>query len=146
MKIVRTLDIAVLDFYDYLEKQLITEIYENTHRRISANEIKKGLRYRKRNIKAKADVLIIIEDYQRGKVYQVTTKTPLETITVSYQTASIGPKQVRVTLLENILSYEPQKHTKLLCWWSQAIMLGQMSKTVLELEEKIKKWKDITML
>ena len=44
MKIIRTIKITNEQFYDYLEQQLIEDIKNSQHKKISASDIQKGLK------------------------------------------------------------------------------------------------------
>ena len=48
MKIIRTIKITNEQFYDYLEQQLIEDIKNSQHKKISASDIQKGLKYKRR--------------------------------------------------------------------------------------------------
>ncbi|MGX9766455.1 DUF3284 domain-containing protein [Lactiplantibacillus argentoratensis] len=136
MKIIRTLAVTNTEFYNWLEQQLLTEIQTATGQVLTATSIKKGLTYRKTAAKTAAQIKIMIDDYQRGIKYQMTAVSPLDTVTVTYLTTDEGA-QTTVTFLEDVDSYRPQQHHWLLRTFSQAMLLGRMSDTLLQLEQQI---------
>lgn len=134
MQIIRTLNVTSTEFYNWLEKQLLTEIQTATGQVLTATSIKKGLAYTKSTTKSAAQLKIMIDDYQRGIKYQMTAISPLDTVT--YLTTAKGA-QTTVTFLEEIDSYQPQQHHWLLRTFSQTLLLGRMSDNLLQLEQQI---------
>ncbi|WP_412989554.1 DUF3284 domain-containing protein [Pediococcus siamensis] len=137
MKLIRTIDVSSEEFYDYLESQLLKDIKVSTGHLLTPKNIKGGLIYKKRPKKTQGVLTIKIDDYQRGYKYQVTSKSPLEQVTVIYTTESISERQTKVTLIENISSYNPNKHHLFIRWFSEASFLGRMSDTVFGIEKGI---------
>ncbi|AVW10088.1 DUF3284 domain-containing protein [Lactiplantibacillus paraplantarum] len=136
MQIIRTLNVTSTEFYNWLEKQLLAEIQTATGQVLAATSIKKGLTYTKSTTKSAAQLKIMIDDYQRGIKYQMTAISPLDTVTVTYLTTAKGA-QTTVTFLEEIDSYQPQRHHWLLRTFSQTLLLGRMSDNLLQLEQQI---------
>ena len=83
MKLIRTWDISSDAFYDYLETKIAEEILQNTGRTVKAQDFS-GFRYRRKGADGGADTVIVIDDYQRGKIYQVTARSLQETMTNTF--------------------------------------------------------------
>lgn len=138
MKIIRTLDVSINEFYDYLEHKLLADIASATGQHLTREEIKKGLHYAKRPTKGKSEMHLNVDDYQRGRKYQVTSKTPFDTVTVTYLTEGQGEK-TEVTLLEDVASYDPNKTNRFIRLFSQTMILGRMADTLMSIEDEIRK-------
>lgn len=138
MKIIRTLDVTESAFYNHLERELLQDVEASTGKRLEASSIQPGFRYVKRQKKGKGQTQITVDDYQRGKCYQITSKSPVDTVTVTYLTEGKGEK-TEVSLVEDIASYTPEKQNRFVRWFSQAMLLGRMSDTVMAMEDAILK-------
>ncbi|MCI1891604.1 MAG: DUF3284 domain-containing protein [Schleiferilactobacillus harbinensis] len=136
MKIIRTLDVTSTEFFDYLEDRVLNDVLENTGNRLNHSSVKGGLTYTKHYQKAKTDVVFKIDQYIRGEKYQLTSRSVADTVTVTYLTEPEEEK-TKVTLIEDIDSYQPDQHNRILGWFSQALMLGRMSSTLLDMETDI---------
>ena len=107
MKLIRTWDISSDAFYDYLEAKIAEEILQNTGRTVKAQDFS-GFRYRRKGADGGADTVIVIDDYQRGKIYQVTARSLQETMTNTFCTKEKDGR-LEVTMTAAISAYDQKK-------------------------------------
>lgn len=136
MKLTRTLNITQDEFYDCLETDIIHDLYEYQDTEISAADIRKGLKYQKKDKATQADVTLTILNYVRGSIYQASIKTLYDTVIVHYET-EMTEDGLKIIFQQHIKSYDTQKHHKLTKWFSDGIYLGRMSDTLFTIQKKI---------
>ena len=136
MKLTRILKITETDFYDFLENDLISNIYKFTNKEVSAIDIKKGLKYTKYNDNAHIKLDISILEYERGKIFRSMTKSLFDKITISFET-EVVKEGLKVIFNQNIESFENEKHNKFMRLFSEAVYYGRMSDTLYSIQKKI---------
>lgn len=138
MKLTRILKITEKEFYDSLENDLLSNIYQCTGKELSVNDIKKGLKYAKQDKDALTRTDICILDYKRGAVYKSEIKSIADTITLSFET-EVVKNGLKITFTQGIKSFDEKKHNKFMKMFSEAVYYGRMSDTLYGIEEKILK-------
>lgn len=138
MKLTRILKITEKEFYDFLENDLLSNIYQCTGEELSANDIKKGLKYAKQDKDALTRTDISILDYKRGAVYRSEVKSIADTITISFET-EVVKDGLKIVFNQCIKSFDEKKHNKLMKMFSEAVYYGRMTDTLYGIEEKISK-------
>ncbi|WP_183277904.1 DUF3284 domain-containing protein [Clostridium fungisolvens] len=136
MKLTRILKINEKDFYDFLEKDLLSNINQCMSKELSAKDIKKGLKYSKYDNDAHTRIDITILDYKRGEFYKSQIKSLLDTITISYETEVVD-EGLKVIFNQHIESFEKEKHNKLMRMFSEAVYYGRMTDTLYDIQKKI---------
>jgi hypothetical protein len=136
MKLTRILKITETDFYDFLENDLLSNIYQCMSKELSAEDIKKGLKYSKYDYDAQTRIDISILEYKRGEFYKSEIKSFLDTITISYETEVVDDG-LKVTFNQHIESFEKEKHNKLMRMFSEAVYYGRMTDTLYDIQKKI---------
>lgn len=136
MKLTRILKITEKDFYDYLEKDLISDIYQCTSMKIGVKDIKKGLKYSKYDNNAHTRIDICILDYKRGEFYKAKIKSIIDTITISYET-EVLEDGLKVVFNQNIEDFESKKHNKFMRLFSEAVYYGRMTDILYDIQNKI---------
>jgi len=139
MKLTRVLKITEKEFYDFLENDLLSNIYQCTGKELSVNDIKKGLKYAKQQDKdalTRTDISIL--DYERGAVYRSEIKSIADTITISFET-EVVKDGLKIVFTQCIKSFDEKKHNKFMKLFSEAVYYGRMTDTLYGMEEKILK-------
>lgn len=111
VKIIRTYDFSANDFFDYLEDSLTAEIKKarNNNKEV---KVAAGTRYALRGKDGTIGTRVVINKYERNKIYSATFTSLGETITADYVTQDTD-KGCEITLIENIETYNPKAHNKL---------------------------------
>jgi hypothetical protein len=135
MKIKRVLPIEENEFYDYLEAQLLTD---SSQSETSVSKIEKGMKYSKIEPKTKLQINVCVNDYQRGKVYEVTIDSIYERLTINYQTKPTN-KGLEIVFDQQIASHKEVKQNRWFRWFSEGVYLGRMSDTLFDIQKKIEK-------
>lgn len=138
MKLIRTLKIDSDDFYNFLEKQLIEEYKESTGKTITADNIVKGLRFKKVGDKQFGSADVLVTNYKRGTNYAVTIRSASDTIQISY-TTSKDPKGLTIEFEQIIQSFENKKQNRFFRMFSEGVYLGRMSDTLYDIQKAIDK-------
>ncbi|QAA35349.1 DUF3284 domain-containing protein [Clostridium manihotivorum] len=136
MKLTRILKINEKEFYDFLENDLLSNIYQSSGKELSVEDIKKGLRYSKYDNNAHTRIDITILEYKRGEFYKAQIKSLMDTITISYETEVVD-EGLRIIFNQNIESFEKEKHNKIMRMFSEAVYYGRMTDTLYDIEKKI---------
>lgn len=136
MKLTRILKITEKEFYDFLENDLISNIYKFTNQKVSRIDIKKGLKYTKYDDNAHIKLDILILEYKRGEIFKSSTKSMFDKITISFQT-EIVDEGLKIIFNQNIESFEKEKHNKFMRLFSEAVYYGRMSDTLYDIQKKI---------
>jgi hypothetical protein len=136
MKLTRIFKINENDFYDFLEKDLLSNIYQCTNKELSIKDIKKGLKYTKYGDDAYTRIDVSILDYERGKFYKSKIKSMADTITISFQTKIVNDG-LEIIFNQHIESFENKKHNKLMRMFSEAVYYGRMTDTLYDIQKKI---------
>lgn len=137
MKVRRTLKVNEQEFYDYLEKEIVSEINQYSQKNICATDIKKGVKYTKNMDDKHSKIDISIENYVRGYIYKFKVKTLTDNILISYETKPTTDGHVEVTFLQNIDSFEENQKNKLFKSFSTAFYLGRMCDKLYDIQNKI---------
>ena len=132
------LKITEKEFYDFLENDLLSNIYQCTGKELSVNDIKKGLKYAKQGKDALTRTDISILDYKRGAVYKSEIKSIADTITISFET-EVVKDGLKIVFTQFIKSFDEKKHNKFMKIFSETIHYGRMSDTLYGIEKKILK-------
>ncbi|WP_234122544.1 DUF3284 domain-containing protein [Clostridium hydrogenum] len=138
MKLTRILKITEKEFYDLLENDLLSNIYQCTGKELSVNDIKKGLKYAKQDKDALTRTDISILDYERGAVYKSEIKSIADTITISFETEVVDTG-LKIVFNQCFESFKSEKHNKLMRLFSEAVYYGRMTDTLYDMEKKILK-------
>ena len=136
MKLTRILKITEKDFYDFLENDLISNIYKFTNKEVSKIDIKKGLKYTKYDNNAHIKLDISILEYERGKIFKSMTKSLFDTITISFETETVD-NGLKIIFNQDIESFKKEKHNKFMRLFSEAVYYGRMSDTLYDIQKKI---------
>ncbi|MCM8711887.1 DUF3284 domain-containing protein [Clostridium sp. SYSU_GA19001] len=136
MKLTRILKVTEKDFYDFLEKDLLSNIYQCTGKELSEKDIKKGLIYSKFDNDALTRIDVCILDYKRGSFFKSQIKSVIDTITISFETET-ADDGLKVIFNQHIQSFENQKHSKFMKLFSEAVYYGRMSNTLYDIQKKI---------
>ena len=136
MKLTRTLKVSEAEFYDYLECELLTTIYQCSAKELSANDIKKGLNYSKNEDNTNARIDVTILEYQRGSVYKANIKSLTDNIILSYET-KVENDGLTVVFHQYIDSFERKKHNRFMHFFSEGVYLGRMSDMIYGIQKKI---------
>jgi len=136
MKLTRVLNITEKEFYDFLERDLLDDIYKHTNKRLGVRDIKGGLKYRKYDEKSLTHIDISILDYKRGSLYKAEIKSIYDTIRISYETKEVDNK-LKIIFNQHIESFESKKHNKFIKFFSEGVYLGRMTDTLYDIQNKI---------
>lgn len=136
MKLTRILKITEKEFYDFLENDLLFNIFQCTNQKLSVNNIKKGLKYTKNNNDALTRIDISILDYKRDSFYKSEIKSMADTITISFETEVVDDG-LKVVFNQHFESFENAKHSKLMRLFSEAVYYGRMTDTLYDIQKKI---------
>lgn len=136
MKLTRILKITEKEFYDHLENDLLSNIGQCSDKKLSAKDIKKGLKYEKYAEDALTSIVTSILDYKRGSFYKSETKSIVDTITISLET-EIVDDGLKVIFNQYIESFEKKKHNKFMRLFSEAVYYGRMTDTLYDIQKKI---------
>jgi hypothetical protein len=136
MKLTRILKINEKDFYDFLENDLLSNIYQCSSKELSVEDIKKGLKYSKYDNDAHTRIDITILEYKRGEFYKSQIKSLMDTITIFYETEVVD-QGLKIIFNQNIESFEKEKHNKLMRMFSEAVYYGRMTDTLYDIQKKI---------
>ena len=101
-------DFKAEDFFDYLDKQLISAIKTARGNDLPV-KLASGTRY------TQGDIDTEITTYKRGEIYEAHFKNSHIDIVISYKTTNTD-KGVKITFSEEIKSYDPSKHGSLNNW------------------------------
>ena len=143
MKLTRILKITEKEFYDFLENDLLFNIFQCTNQKLSVNDVKKGLKYTKNNDDALARIDISILDYKRGSFYKSEVKSMADTITIFFET-EIVDTGLKVILNQYFESFESAKHSKFMRLFSEGVYYGRMTDTLYDIQKKIIKNREET--
>lgn len=136
MKLTRILKVSEKEFYDYLENDLLHNIYQCTDKKLSVKDIKKGLNYTKHENDALVRIDVSILDYKRGEFFKSKIKSMADTITISYETEVVS-EGLKVVFNQYLESFENSKQNKFMRLFSEAVYFGRMSDTLYDLQKKI---------
>jgi hypothetical protein len=136
MKLTRILKVTEKEFYDFLEKDLLSNIYQCTSQELSVKDIKKGLKYSKNDNNAHTRIDISILDYKRDTFYKSEIKSIVDTITISYETEVVA-EGLKVIFNQYIDSFENSKQNKFMRMFSEAVYYGRMTDTLYDIQNKI---------
>ena len=136
MKLTRILKITQKEFYDFLENDLLSNIYQCTNEKLSVKDIKKGLKYTKHDRDAFTRIFISILDYKRDEFYKSEIKSITDTITISFQTEVVDDG-LKVIFNQYIEGFENKKHNKLMRLFSEGVYYGRMTDTLYDIQKKI---------
>ena len=101
MKIIRTIKITNEQFYDYLEQQLIEDIKNSQHKKISASDIQKGLKYKKEDAQSKLVTEIYIQQYVRDECYRFKVIYMSDSTSIEYRTKPVD-EGLQITMTQHI--------------------------------------------
>lgn len=135
MKIIRTLDVTQDEFYDYLESE-VREQYSKAKNTLYAGDIKEGMTYSTAVTEHQPPMTITINRYIRNKRYKATIESRTDTVTIDYQTEE-SDKGLDIIFIQEIDSFNKQKHNKLMQWFSEGVYYGRMSDTLFDIQKKI---------
>ncbi|MDF2950299.1 MAG: hypothetical protein K0R07_2349 [Sedimentibacter sp.] len=141
MKLTRILKVTEKEFYDFLEKDLLANIYQCTSQELGVKDIKKGLNYSKYDNNAHTRIDISILDYRRDAFYKSQIKSIADTITISYETEVVADG-LKVIFNQHIDSFENAKQNKFMRMFSEAVYYGRMTDTLYDIQNKIMKIRD----
>lgn len=136
MRLTRVLKITEKEFYDFLENDLLFNIFQCTNKKLGVNDIRKGLNYTKNNKDALTSIDISILDYKRGSFYKSKTKSIADTITISFETEVVSDG-LKIVFNQYIDSFENQKHNKFMRLFSEGVYYGRMTDTLYDIQKKI---------
>lgn len=136
MKLIRTLKVTKKEFYDFLEDDLLSNIYQCTQKKLSTNDIKKGLHYSKNDSDVHTRVDVTIVDYLRGEYYKSKIKSMEDTVSIVYRTKEVEDG-LEVEFTQHISSFENKKHNKIMKGFSEAVYLSRMTDTLYDIQKKI---------
>jgi hypothetical protein len=136
MKLTRVLKITEKEFYDFLEKDLLSNIYQCTNNKLSVKDIKKGLRYTKNAEDTLTRVEISILDYKRDEFYKSQVKSFADTIIISFETEVVD-EGLKIIFNQYIESFEVGKHNKLMKLFSEAVYYGRMTDKLYDIQKNI---------
>lgn len=111
VRIEREYDFKAKDFFDYIENSLITEIQKSRHNNLKVS-LKSGTRYRLYGKDGDTYTDVVINKFERDHVYGATFTSLGQTANVTYTVSNI-PKGCKITLSEDIPSYNPAAHNKI---------------------------------
>lgn len=138
MKLTRVLKITEKEFYDFLEKDLLSNIYQCTNNKLSVKDIKKGLRYTKNAEDTLTRIEIYILDYKRDEFYKSQIKSFADTIIISFETEVVD-EGLKIIFNQYIESFEVGKHNKLMKLFSEAVYYGRMTDKLYDIQKNIMK-------
>lgn len=141
MKLIRILEVSEQEFYDYFEQDLITNMEQWMHQKISAKDIRKGLSYCKQDEKSNAQTVVTVMGYERGSYYSLRIQTMVDSIELTYHTKP-DEKGIRIIFEQYIESFEKMKHKKLMRMFSEGVYFGRMSDTLYDMQAKIIKLRE----
>ncbi|MGQ5709078.1 DUF3284 domain-containing protein [Lactobacillus sp. PSON] len=101
-------DFTAEDFFDYLDKQLISAIKTARGNNLPV-KLTSGTHY------TQGDIDTEITNYKRGQLYEAHFKNDRLDIVISYKTININ-KGVKITFSEEIKSYDPSKYSSFNNW------------------------------
>ena len=133
MKIIRTIKITNEQFYDYLEQQLIEDIKNSQHKKISASDIQKGLKYKKEDAQSKLVTEIYIQQYVRDECYRFKVIYMSDSTSIEYRTKPVD-EGLQITMTQHIQSFEEKRHHKLSRHFHEAIYLSRMTQAIYDIE------------
>lgn len=111
VKIIRTFDFSANDFFDYIEDSLTKEIKKardnNKNVKIAA-----GTRYALKGRDGTINTKVVINKFERNKIYSATFTSLGEVVTADYATKDTN-KGCKITLTEDVQTYDPEQHNKL---------------------------------
>ncbi len=136
MKLVRILKVSETEFYDHLEKEFIENFFQCTQKRITTEDIKKGLSYVQISKKVPGGTTLTLTDYKRGHYYGVEVKNAADTYTLFYQT-KVVEKGLEISFEQTVASFKKESHSKLMGWFSEGVYLGRMSDILFDIQKKI---------
>lgn len=136
MKLTRILKVTEKEFYDFLENDLLSNIYQCTNNKLSVKDIKKGLKYTKHAEDALTRIDISILDYKRDVFYKSEIKSMADTITISFETEVVN-EGLKVIFNQYIESFEKGKHNKLMKLFSEAVYYGRMTDKLYDIQKSI---------
>ena len=134
MKMIRTLDVTQDEFYNYLESE-IREQYSKAKNTLYNGDIKEGMTYSTAAAEHQP-MTVTINCYIRNKRYKATIESHVDTITIDYQTEE-SDKGLNIIFIQEIDSFNKQKHNKLMRWFSEGVYYGRMSDTLFDIQKKI---------
>lgn len=136
MKLTRVLKVTETEFYDFLETDLLSNIYQCTGKNLSVKDIKKGLKFSKNGQDALARIDISILDYEKGSIYKSKSKSLTDTIIISFETEVIDDG-LKVIFNQHLENFESKKHNRLIRLFSEGVYLGRMTDTLYDIQNKI---------
>lgn len=136
MKLTRILKVTETELYDFLENDLLNNIYQCTNKELSSKDIKKGLKYTKHDESVYSRIDISILDYKRGKFYKSEIKSIADRITISFETEVID-NELKIVFNQHIEGFESKKHNKFMKMFSEAVYYGRMTDTLYDIQKKI---------
>lgn len=141
MKITRTLKITTDEFYNYLEQDLMHRILEISNKEIKPSDIKKGLRYSKKDGDLSERIDISVIDYKRGEYYKSKIKTTNDSMTLTYKTKPCD-EGVIVDFIQIIDGFENSKQGKFMRTFSEGVYLGRMTDALYEIQNNVEKQRE----
>lgn len=136
MKITRTLNVSLDDFYSHLEEELVSKCHQHDHDSITTHNVKKGLKYIINHDDIYKKTTITVLEYVRNEFYKVQITSMSDMITISYKT-EISPKGIEVVFIQDIASFSNKKQSNVMRLFSEAVYYGRMSDTLFDIQKKI---------
>lgn len=134
MKLIRTFQITSDEFYSYLEEHLLEEIKKTTKKKnIHPSVLRSGYSYENKDARSK----VTINNYERGKIYQVTVSSYTQFVRVRYTTEQTD-EGLKITF-EQSTSEDKNLEKKNILYrtWHNWVTFGRMSHTLYDMRTDI---------